>query len=64
MKERIFFDGSGRKGQLKVYSIVRRVQRPKSLLDSKRLNAVDFSWPPKKRFQRVAAFVRDGGVKE
>lgn len=66
MSERFFFDESDHKGQLKVYSIVRRVQRPKKLLDSKRPKAPpsDFSWPPKKSCQRIAAWLRDSGDKK
>lgn len=48
MKRRIEI-GGGPEDRLKIYSIIKREQRPKSLLLSaapkKRLS--DFSWPPK-----------------
>ncbi|MBR5965900.1 MAG: hypothetical protein IK015_07290 [Treponema sp.] len=67
MKERIDFGEPGFEGRLKIYSIVKRERRPRSLLSPRRrpFLAPDFSWPPKKRCQRISDFAaRDRGDKE
>ena len=57
MKKRVVFGGRESPGQFKIYSIIKRERRPKSLL-------AQFSWPPKSRCPRISDSSRDEGDKK
>ena len=63
MKERVVFGGTDGKDQFKIYSIVKRERRPRSLLEQKRrpFLAPDFSWPPRARRPKISDSARDKG---
>ncbi len=60
MKERIVFGGTDAKPEFKIYSIIKRERRPRSLL-ARPLRSPDFSWPPKRSLPQVRDAARDEG---
>lgn len=64
MKKRIVFGAEESAEPFKIYSIVKRERRPKSLLERPMLSP-DFSWPPKRGLVQVRdAAYRDEGDKK
>lgn len=60
MKERIVFGAEESAETFKIYSIVKRERRPRSLL-ARPLRSPDFSWPPKRSLPQVRDAARDEG---
>ena len=63
MEKRIVFGAEEVAEPFKIYSIVKRERRPRSLLARRRrpLAAPDFSWPPKRSLPQVRDAARDEG---
>lgn len=62
MEKRIVFGAEESAEPFKIYSIVKRERRPRSLLARRRrpLAAPDFSWPPKKSGSLISDAGRGG----
>lgn len=60
MEKRIVFGAEESAETFKIYSIVKRERRPRSLL-ARPLRSPDFSWPPKRSLPQVRDAARDEG---
>lgn len=63
MEKRIIFGAEESAEPFRIYSIVKRERRPRSLL-ARPMRSPDFSWPPKRPCMLVSDAARDEGDKK